>query len=155
MALSKELQIGKAGEHLVCFDLIQQGYNAFLTGQGLPFDVIVEKDGVIKKIQVKTTWKLKTCGKSKNIYRFSMRRGRGSFARLDVKEADYFAFVALDTKHIAYFPIKKLIAKSGKIKQTMDFKSRNFKYKGRIYSTGKVRTPEWGKYLEDYWKFDL
>jgi len=43
MALSKELQIGKAGEHLVCTDLILKGYNAFLSDQGVPFDVLVEK----------------------------------------------------------------------------------------------------------------
>lgn len=42
--LSNELQIGKAAEHLVCCDLILQGYNAFLTDQGVPFDIVVEKD---------------------------------------------------------------------------------------------------------------
>lgn len=41
LILSKELQLGKAGEHLVCFDLINQGYNAFLADQGLPYDVVV------------------------------------------------------------------------------------------------------------------
>ena len=55
MSLSKELQLGKAGEHLVCFDLISQGHNAFLADQGLPYDVLVDLDGSIKRIQVKTS----------------------------------------------------------------------------------------------------
>ncbi len=45
MGLSKELQIGKAGEHLVCCDLIQQGYNAFLADQGLPNVSTLKKKG--------------------------------------------------------------------------------------------------------------
>ena len=37
---SNMLQIGKAGEYLVCADLILKGYIAFLSEQGLPYDVI-------------------------------------------------------------------------------------------------------------------
>jgi hypothetical protein len=36
--LSTELQTGKAAEHLVCCDLILQGYSAFLADAGLPYD---------------------------------------------------------------------------------------------------------------------
>lgn len=43
--ISRELQIGKAGEHLVCCDLLTHGFNAFLSDQGLPFDVVT--DGII------------------------------------------------------------------------------------------------------------
>ena len=37
---SKQLQIGKAGEYLVCADLIMKGFIAFPSEQGLPYDGI-------------------------------------------------------------------------------------------------------------------
>lgn len=152
MGLSRELQLGKAGEHLVCFDLIMQGYNAFLADQGLPFDILIEKVGQLKKIQTKSISQLKSYGKSKDIYRFGTRKGKGSIARASEAEVDYYAFVALDIKKIAYIPIKEMLVKNNKVKQTMDFKSRRIKYSGRVYSNGTIRTPEWGKYFEDYQK---
>lgn len=150
MGLSKELQIGKAGEHLVCYDLILQGYNAFLADQGLPFDVLIEKDGSLLKVQVKTTTKLISPGKSQNIYRFGTRRAKGQKTRTRKAEVDFFAFVATDISKIAYIPILQMIARTGRIKQTIEFKSRRIKYNGRIYSNGTVRDPEWGKYFEDF-----
>ena len=153
MGLSNELQLGKAGEHLVCADLILQGYNAFLADQGLPYDVLVDVDGKIKRIGVKSTKQLTSTSKSKDIYRFGTRKGKGGITRIRKSEVDYYAFVALDIKKIAYVPIKEMLVKNGKVKQTMDFKTKRIKYRGRVYSTGKIRTPEWGKYLEDYEKF--
>ncbi|KKK68604.1 hypothetical protein LCGC14_2942380, partial [marine sediment metagenome] len=76
MSLSKELQIGKAGEHLVCFDLIRQGFNAFLADQGLPYDVLIDKGERIYRIQVKTCTKKSTYGKNKDVYRFSLRSAK-------------------------------------------------------------------------------
>ena len=79
--LSNELQIGKAGEHLVCSDLILQGFNAFLADQGLPYDVVVDNDNKLWKIQVRATLTLSSVGKSLR-YRFqnSHRKfGRGRF----------------------------------------------------------------------------
>lgn len=150
MGLSRELQLGKAGEHLVCFDLIMQGYNAFLADQGLPFDILIEKDGQINKIQTKSVSQLTSCGKSKNIYRFGTRRGKGNITRVREVDVDFYAFVALDIKKVAYIPIKEMLSRSGKVKQTMDFKSRRIRYSGRVYSNGTIREPEWGKYFEDY-----
>ena len=155
MSLSKELQIGKAGEHLVCYDLILKGYNAFLSDQGLPFDIVVEKNGVLTKIQVKTTSKLVNTQKSQNIYRFGTRRGKGQGTRTRKAEVDFFAFVATDISEIAYLDISQMIARTGKIKQAIDFKSRRIEYKGRSYSNGTIRTPEWGKYFEDFCNFEL
>ena len=154
MALSKELQVGKAGEHLVCCDLILQGFNAFLADQGLPFDILVENNGKIGRIQVKATNGLKNFGRGTvNIYRFGTRKGKGGRTRINQGDVDYYAFVSLDSMTIAYVPIKEMLTRAGQIKQTVDFKTRKVKYAGRIYSNGKQRTPEWGKYLEDYSKF--
>lgn len=152
--LSKELQIGKAGEHLVCCDLIMQGYNAFLADQGSPFDVLVEKDGILKRIQVKSTMALKTYNKANNIYRFGTRSGTsGSPHVTKDAEVDCYAFVALDIKTIAYIPISEMLSRSGKVKTTVDFKSKRISYKGRIYQNGTRRTPDWGKCIEDFGNF--
>ncbi len=153
MSLSQELQTGKAGEHLVCFDLITQGYNAFLSDQGLPFDVLVENNGVLKRIQVKSVSSLREYDKSGRVYRFSTRRGRKGTRTVKLGEVDYYAFVALDIKCIAYIPISDMANRNDTVKQCIDFKSRRLTYTGRVYSNGTRRTPEWGKYLEDYGVF--
>ncbi len=149
MPLSKELQIGKAGEHLVCYDLILKGFNAFLTDQGLPFDVLVETSKGLKRIQVKSTTKLTTTGKSFNVYRFSMRRARGQKVRFEIDEVDYFAFVSLSSKKIAYIPIQQMIGKKNNIKTLMELRDRDIEYKGRVYSNGTVRK-RFGRFIDDY-----
>ena len=159
MSLSKELQTGKAGEHLVCFDLIMQGYNVFLADQGLPFDIILEKDSKLLRIQVKSTLHLVTYTNAHSVYRFGLRQGAGNKSRArTADEVDYYAFVALDIKKIAYIPIKNLLGKTTKtnvIKQTVDFKTKSIEHKGRVYSNGTIRKVEWGKYIEDYGIFDI
>ncbi|MCY9513282.1 group I intron-associated PD-(D/E)XK endonuclease [Paenibacillus apiarius] len=153
MKLSNELQIGKAGEHLVCADLIAQGYNAFLSDQGLPYDVVVDLNGRMIRVQVKTTTSLVFYAHAKDVYRFGTRRAKNSRAPVREKDVDYFAFVALDIRKIAYIPIKDMIARTGRVKQTVDFKTRRIKYVGRVYQNGTRRTPEWGRHLEDYSEF--
>lgn len=152
-SLSKELQSGKAGEHLVCFDLIMQGYSAFLADQGLPYDVIVDKNGVLLKIQVKSTKKLVNYEKSKNIYRFGTRRAKKSKRLLKCGEVDYFAFVALDIMKIAYIHSKDMVTSSGYIKQTIDFKTKSINYIGRKYNNGTIRNLEYGRFIENYGEF--
>src|SRR3972149_12005411 len=126
MGLSKELQLGKAAEHLVCFDLIRKGYNAFLADQGLPFDILMEKNGKLERVQVRSTRQKNTYGKSKDIYRFGTRKGKGSITRVRGAEVDYYAFVAMDIMRIAYIPIKEMLAKTGKVKQTMDLREKHY-----------------------------
>ena len=52
---SKQLQIGKAGEYMVCSDLILKGFIAFPSEQGLPYDVLLDTGEKILRVQVKTT----------------------------------------------------------------------------------------------------
>ena len=60
MAVSKELNMGRAGEYLVLADLLLKGYQCFDSGQGANYDLIMENlDGKLIKIQVKTTEKKK------------------------------------------------------------------------------------------------
>lgn len=75
--ISTELQMGKAGEHITCADLILQGFNAFLADQGLPYDVLVDFNGRIYKIQVKATGGLVEAQLHRPlVYRFQIKKGR-------------------------------------------------------------------------------
>lgn len=123
MSLSKELQAGKAGEHLVCFDLIQQGYNAFLADQGLPYDVLIDIRGKIKRIQVKSSSFSSSHGKSKNVYRFSLRHAKGGNRAISAEKVDYIAFVFLDIRKVQYINVKNITLDNGYLKQCIDFRT--------------------------------
>jgi hypothetical protein len=153
MNVSLELQRGKAGEHFVCCDLIRQGFSAFLADQGLPYDVLVDTGTKIFRMQVKTTGGLVSLPRAPNIYRFGTRRAKGGISVPSQSSADFWAFVALDIYAVAYIPASQMLARSGSMKQTVDFKSRLITYTGRVYSNGAVRTPAWGKHLQDFGKF--
>lgn len=107
------LAFGKAAEHLVCADLLVNGYTAFLTDQGMPYDVIVDLGSRLVRVQVKSTWKTKngnSRGKVQNdVYVFhARRRGKNGSSRLSDKDCDVLAFVALNIKTIAYFHLKEV-----------------------------------------------
>lgn len=138
MATSKMTQIGQAGVYFVLYDLTLQGYDAFLAAEGMPYDVVVDVGGKLRRIQVKTTIRLISPNKSQNIYRFGTRKAKGARRRTDVNDIDYFACVALDVVKIGYVPIKQMIGKDGKIKNIIEFRTRRLKYNG------------YGKYLEDH-----
>lgn len=150
--LSKELQIGKAAEHFVCANLILQGYNAFLTDQGLPYDIITDTPKGLKRIQVRSTMGTISTPKQEPFYRFGLRKGKGSVRSIKPLELDFFAFVALDILKIAYIPISVLMGKGGYLKTAFEFKSRSINYTGRVYSNGTIRKP-FGKFIEDYGVF--
>ena len=124
MSLSKELQLGKAAEHFVCFDLIKRGYNAFLADQGLPYDVLVDLDGVIKRIQVKACSIANDHGKSKDVYRFSLRSAKGANRAIKADKLDYIAFVFFDIKRVQYISSKEITSENGFLKQCVDFRDR-------------------------------
>jgi hypothetical protein len=116
MALSVELQIGKAGEHIVVADLLLAGYNAFLSDQGLPYDVLVDHEHRIYRVSVKSTLRAYQQRPPKHCptyqptpaYRFHLRCGRYRKAKelklIDPNEIDIIAAVALDIKRVGYLP---------------------------------------------------
>ncbi len=129
ISLSRELQIGKAGEHLVCCDLIEGGLNAFLADQGLPYDVLVDIEGIIRRLQVKTCTRKSDQGKSKDVYRFSIRTAKGARRAIEAKNIDYIAFVFLDKRIVQYIPVEMITAPNGFLKQCIDFRETgNTKY---------------------------
>lgn len=104
------LEIGRASEHLVVADLITQGFRAFLTDQGLPYDVIVDVNGLLRRVQVKAACFARDAnckGRSKRIcYNWFVRRqGKGGRKRLSDSTCDIIALVALDVRRVAYVPV--------------------------------------------------
>lgn len=100
------LEIGKAAEHLVVADLILSGYRAFLTEQGLPYDVVFDRSGKLLRIQVKSTLMPRPVPQrvgASHAYMFSIRRaGKGAKRIIGNEEFDLLALVALDIKVVAY-----------------------------------------------------
>lgn len=111
---SRALDLGKAAEHLVCADLMLAGYRVFLSDQGLPYDLLVDLGGRFIRVQVKSTCRPKNAnaqGRSPNmVYVFNVRRrGKNSKGeRLSSKHCDVVALVALDTRTVAYMPIRSV-----------------------------------------------
>lgn len=107
-----DLEVGKAAEHLVVADLILAGYRAFLTDQGLPYDVVIDDGGYLYRVQVKST-------RSERLvpqrlaptpgYLFHTRRaGKAGRRRYKGNEFDLVALVALDIRTIAYLPFAEV-----------------------------------------------
>jgi len=103
---TSDLKIGLAAEFIVCADLILKGYNAFLTLQSCSYDVCVEVNNKIFRIQVKATRKPHLQYQRKTPYKVYMwhikRRGRGNKRKFKFEDYDILALVALDVKKIAY-----------------------------------------------------
>ncbi len=101
-----DLNAGKAGEHLVCADLILKGYEAFLSDQGLPYDVVADINGRLMKIQVKTTRTFRAVPQRAEhtpAYIFHIHRcGKGGKQDYRTSGIDLFALVALDCGVVGY-----------------------------------------------------
>lgn len=118
----RALAIGTAAEHLVCADLILAGYRAFMVGAGLPYDVAIEYQGRLFRVQVKSTAFAKpTPGRPKSTlsYMFHVRRaGKGAKRIIADSEFDLLALVALDIRVVAYVPF------GTKVRQTIHLRER-------------------------------
>src|ERR1700681_1688362 len=107
-----DLELGKAAEHLVVADLILQGHRAYLTDQGLPYDVVLDDAGHLYRVQVKSTRQPKRIPQRESFfpgYYFHVKRaGKGNRRQYRDDEFDMLALVALDIRVIAYMPFCKL-----------------------------------------------
>lgn len=138
-----DMQIGKSGEYLVCADLISKGYIAYLSEQGLPYDVVLDDGVKLIKVQVKTTRQYKQTPQRVNnnkTYAFNIKRcGKGNKQVRCDKSCDIFALVALDEKQIGYM-------KNADIKQTMFFRVESLR---GTYRDENINTNVRGRYLAD------
>ena len=89
---TRRVLTGEAGEHLVCSELLLQGFQADIV-HGFPYDLLLDDGRKIHRIQVKTARK-NTRG-----YRFAYG---GANNRRYGDDVDLFAFVFLDERKIYY-----------------------------------------------------
>jgi hypothetical protein len=139
----QDLELGKAGEHLVCADLILRGYRAYLSDQGLPYDVICDYNGCLIKIQVKTTAHVVIRQEARKTpgYMFNLKKvGKNRNGIFQSKLVDIFALVAIDEKSIGYIY-------SNEVKQTISIRSERYRgsYTGENGKDGRA-----GSYMSDY-----
>ena len=106
MRKSNEMQIGKAGEYLVCCNLIMKGFIAFPSEQGLPYDVLLDTGKKLLKVQVKTTSGVRVVPQRRTeskMYIFNVKRhGKNNSKRYSKEEIDLFAIVSLATMQVGY-----------------------------------------------------
>lgn len=137
------MQAGKAGEYLVCADLISKGYVAYLSEQGLPYDVVLDTGEKLLKIQVKATRTHKQTPQrvsNINTYSFNVKRcGKGNKNFRSESSCDLFALVALDEKQVGYM-------KNKDVKQTMFFRVESMR---GSYRDENIKTEVRGRYLSD------
>lgn len=107
-----DLHAGRAGEYIAAADILASGYDCILADQGMPYDLIVDVDGRLLRVQVKTTRKPESAtGRNVNsmLYRFWVGRcGKNGKSRYTENDIDLFALVALDTKEVGYITAAKM-----------------------------------------------
>lgn len=105
-------RIGRAGEHVVCAELLMAGYECFLAEGKAPYDIIADVGGRLVRLQVKTTSGVRLAPQRINAtpaYTFSARH-MGKMQRIGYKagQADLVAYVALDRRIVAYLPAERI-----------------------------------------------
>jgi hypothetical protein len=127
MKISKELEIGKAGEYLAVYSITKQGYVCYLSDQGLPYDVVVDVNGTLLRGQVKSTMGLKDYGKSKQVYRFGTRSAKKNARSASVLNCDFYVFISIDGDLAAFMTTEELESKchKGDIVQCVEMRNAN------------------------------
>lgn len=158
--LSSSLQIAKAAEHLVCAELILQGWNVFAADAGLPYDLVIDiGHGSFCRIQVKATcraWQAlnSSSGRRRSVasYRFALRRSRTGDRRISLSSCDFLALVALDIRTVGFLSIASVMKADGMAVTLVEMKSRTIEYikNGR----SGVDPNKFGRFIEDYRVFD-
>lgn len=114
MSFSKELNLGRAGEYLAMADILLKGYQCFDSGQGVTYDLVMEHNNKLVKIQVKTTakpkdWKSEVHQKSTQSYFFHTKRaGKNGARTYNENDFDLYALVMVDIKEVAYLTNKDM-----------------------------------------------
>lgn len=105
------IEIGTAGEHLVCADLLLLGHRAFLSSAGYPYDVVVDVDHKLIRVAVKSTTRVvqrperegrRVCYSFAVTRPRSLRSGLSDARAYDPADIDIVAFCALDARRVAY-----------------------------------------------------
>ena len=96
-----ERNLAHAAEHLVAYDICRRGFDCFIAGEGLRYDLIADVGG-LRRIQVKMNRRatVRTASQKLPAYYFGKhdRKPLNGYAA----DADLFAFVGMDRAAILY-----------------------------------------------------
>ena len=113
--VSRELNLGRAGEYLALADILLKGYQCFDSGQGVGYDLVMEdSEGKLLRVQVKTTaqkkeWNSDVYQKSTESYFFHIKRaGKNGARHYKENDFDLYALVMIDIKQVAYLANKNI-----------------------------------------------
>jgi len=138
--ISKELNIGRAGQYLVLADLLLKGVQAFPTDEGVGYDVVADVNGKLIRLQVKTTQKMRILKQAANpIYFFHIKRCGKRIRYYKFGDFDGFALVGLDKKLVFYLPFDENVKSN-----SICIRDKNIEYKKQA-SGGKKN----GLYYQD------
>jgi hypothetical protein len=106
--VDEKSRIGRAGEHLVAFYLLQYCDSVILTNENSKADLILDHSDRLYKVQVKSTnsiWK----HKGKEYYRWDFRPGRyrpddSEKIRYTASDVDIYALVAIPLGKVLFIP---------------------------------------------------
>ena len=125
------LSIGIAGEYLACYCAIMQGYSAYRVSGQLSYDVVVENNNSLYKVQVKTSQHRDS---DKHNLTFQLRRRTMQYQEkksiglaYDKKEIDLYAFVSPEYMKVAFYPMDKIVNKYKMNLKEEDFNKHNLK----------------------------
>lgn len=112
MKFRSDLHVGRAGQHIAAADFLSEGHDPFSAAEGMPYDLVVDVDGRLLRVQVKTTREPKaTTNRAFGMpgYIFHVRRcGKGGRQSYTVADVDLFALVALDEKSVGYIAASQM-----------------------------------------------
>ena len=114
-----EKQIGTAGEYLACFNAMKNGHYAYMTTSGCEYDICVEVNDIIYKVQVKSSTYSRS--KSNKSLSFTIARRNKVVSKYNV---DIFALVDIKAEKVAWFWSKDLGSHRKSVKKK-DFKNYN------------------------------
>lgn len=124
MKFISDLHNGRIGEHLAAADIMMHGYECFQSAQGMPYDLIADIGGLLKKVQVKTTQSVRSVPQRVEhipAHLFWINRcGKGGKACYPPGEIDLFALVSLEEKSVGYIA-------AGKLPRTFFVRSEKFR----------------------------
>lgn len=101
-----ERNLARAAEYLAAFDISRRGFDCFMAGEGLRYDLIADVGG-LRRVQVKMCRRAtyRASGSVSLSYTFG---GSDKHLSAYVGDIDLFAFVAMDRQTVLYMPPHQL-----------------------------------------------
>jgi hypothetical protein len=102
---------GSIAEHLFATEALRQGFGVLMPlGDFLPYDVIVDHEGTLHRVQVKST-----AVRDASCYHFKTSQGHKSKMLYDQRSFDMYALNIFGTEHFYFVPIHEVVHRTFRI----------------------------------------